>query len=138
MPIRPEMKERYPKGGQMPGKHPRSCAVPICPNLVYLGSYCDEHRKQYRKQTDHRPSSSKRGYGANWRKKRDAYLRSHRICEEPGCEDPACVVDHIKPMAEGGIDHESNYQAFCRRHHSRKTAKHDGGFGNRRRKHHVE
>ncbi|MGH6967549.1 MAG: HNH endonuclease [Stellaceae bacterium] len=79
-----------------------------------------------------RPPSSQRGYGAAWRAKRDAYLAAHPWCELAGCGKPATHVDHRVALASGGADDASNYQALCHGHHSSKTARHDGGFGNAR------
>jgi 5-methylcytosine-specific restriction protein A len=66
------------------------------------------------------------------------YLCEHPLCVE--CERKgklvgANVVDHISPH-KGQDDpqfwDERNLQALCPSCHSRKTAQHDGGFGNRR------
>ena len=47
--------------------------------------------------------------------------------------DVAVDVDHIIPMARGGerLD-PNNLQPLCKRHHSQKTAREDGGMGHRR------
>jgi 5-methylcytosine-specific restriction protein A len=37
------------------------------------------------------------------------------------CGAPAKDVDHIIPVAEGGRNHDSNYQVLCREHHDAKT-----------------
>lgn len=42
-------------------------------------------------------------------------------------------ADHITPKRDGGLDDVSNLQGTCHSCHSRKTAAHDGGFGNPRR-----
>lgn len=78
-----------------------------------------------------------RWYGHRWRKLRDAYLATHPLCEcdDPDCRRPAQVVDHRKP--HNGNDELlfawTNLQAMTKACHDRKTATHDGGFGNPRR-----
>lgn len=61
---------------------------------------------------------------------------------QPLCADPFGVhsregiavagtqVDHITPRSAGGLDSFENLQNLCASCHSRKTALHDGGFGN--------
>lgn len=57
------------------------------------------------------------------------YLRRHPACME--CDTIAAVIDHIKPVNQGGsIWDENNLQAMCKSCHDKKTAKEDGGFGN--------
>lgn len=95
-------------------------------------------RKQARqKQNDRkRLSSSQRGYNARWRKARKAYLKQNPLCvacKSIGVITEATVVDHIKPH-KGDQElfwDRSNWQSLCKRCHDRKTAKYDGGFGNR-------
>jgi len=79
-----------------------------------------------------RPSSTARGYDAAWRVLRDAYLASNPICQFLGCGLPATDVDHIISKRVGGADDPTNLQSLCHRHHSAKTARTDGGFGNPR------
>jgi len=63
---------------------------------------------------------------------RAAYLATHPLCE-CGCGHVATVVDHRTP--HGGDDALlyawDNLQAMTKACHDRKTATHDGGFGNR-------
>lgn len=81
------------------------------------------------RQTAKRPSTSARGYGADWKALRAKHLRSHPFCVE--CGVVADTVDHI--IAHRGDDRlrldPSNLRSFCRTHHSRKTVRQDGGFG---------
>ena len=79
--------------------------------------------------TPHRASAAKRGYGRRWRKLRLIILRRDPICMSSGCERPSEEVDHIVPRAQGGADSGANLQGLCKTHHSRKTAREDGGFG---------
>jgi 5-methylcytosine-specific restriction protein A len=76
-------------------------------------------------------------YGSTvWRELRATVLRdAGYICATPGCVRRAAVVDHRIPH-HGDNDlffSRDNLQPFCKRCHDQKTARHDGGFGNRRR-----
>ncbi|OKH70803.1 HNH endonuclease [Mycobacterium sp. SWH-M1] len=63
---------------------------------------------------------------------RDAYKRSHPVCEVPGCRRPVHDVDHIKPLAEGGSRWDpANWQSLCAIHHAAKTSE-DALRGKRR------
>lgn len=42
-------------------------------------------------------------------------------CEQDGVVAEATEWDHIIPLSEGGIDHESNLQGLCREHHVAKS-----------------
>ena len=72
-------------------------------------------------------------YGGKWRAARKAHLAEHRECVT--CGDPANVVDHVIPIeTDPSLQWEpSNWQSLCTTCHNRKTAKQDGGFGNRKR-----
>ncbi|HEV2294566.1 MAG TPA: HNH endonuclease signature motif containing protein [Tepidisphaeraceae bacterium] len=76
-----------------------------------------------------RPSSTDRGYDSVWRRFRAAYLARHPLCcfaDDPRhrheCELSASVVDHIKPLSQGGarLD-ESNVRSVCALAHQRLT-----------------
>lgn len=55
-----------------------------------------------------------------WRRFRLDFLAENPFCK---CKRPATVVDHIKPIREGGeIWDLSNLQAMCKYCHNRKTA----------------
>jgi 5-methylcytosine-specific restriction enzyme A len=89
-----------------------------------VGSYADRRLA--------RPSPS-RVYGWRWQKLRLAYLAQHPLCEcEERCGHPATVVDHKTPHnGDAALLYDwSNLQAMTKRCHDRKTAAHDGGFGN--------
>lgn len=70
-----------------------------------------------------------------WRKARVMFLDEHPLCVEcrkEGRVSAATVVDHIQPHHG---DYElfwsvDNWQALCATHHSSKTARRDGGYGN--------
>lgn len=65
-----------------------------------------------------RGSSSKRGYGAKWRRLRLVVLSEEPYCR--ACQSPAEEVDHIVPKPLG-TDVRDNLQALCKRCHSSKT-----------------
>lgn len=83
-----------------------------------------------------RGSAASRGYDATWRRLRAWFLARNPLCIEchaHGRTTAAKHVDHVVAIAEGGgrLDPD-NLQALCAACHSRKTATHDGAFGNRR------
>jgi len=102
----------------------RACSV--------CGALSDAKRCEAHRPTDDRPSAAKRGYGAVWAKIRALYLRTHPTCEELGCEAPATDVDHLDGRGPSGDNSDANLAALCHSHHSRKTAKRNGGFGRSR------
>ena len=83
------------------------------------------NRKSYERW---RGSSASRGYDAQWRKYRKAFLEAHPLCAACALQatlTPAEHVDHIVPVT-GPADplfwDESNHQGLCASCHSRKTA----------------
>ena len=86
---------------------------------------------------DNRPSSSKRGYGARWRRIRHNHLSGEPLCREcdkKGITTLANQVDHIIPH-KGNMKlfyDPENLQSLCTPCHSRKTATEDGGFGHKK------
>jgi 5-methylcytosine-specific restriction protein A len=76
-----------------------------------------------------RPSAARRGYDADWRRFRAAFLGSHPQCSHPACCEPATEVDHIRSVRERPdlrLD-PGNVRALCKPHHSARTAR-DQGF----------
>lgn len=121
----------------MPTAAPRPCTYPGCGVLVRTaGSRCEAHK--VRAQPEPRPrSSTQQGYGYKWQKARAVFLADNPLCVECMKQHPprytrATVVDHIVPHS-GDKDlfwRRSNWQALCKQHHDRKTARENGGFGN--------
>lgn len=112
----------------MPKRAGRPCSYPGCPNLVHEAgrTYCPEHHKQrQREYNQKRGSPASRGYDAEWRRTRAAFLEVHPTC---ACGRPATDVDHIVPKERGGTDDWSNLEALCHSCHSRKTATEHGGW----------
>ena len=119
----------------MPMKPLRTCSKPGCPNLTSQGSYCEQHKKQDRKEQDsRRGSAAERGYDGRWQKARLLYLKQHPLCVHCQTESTtraATVVDHVVPH-KGDKQlfwDENNWQALCKRCHDVKTASEDGGYG---------
>jgi 5-methylcytosine-specific restriction protein A len=113
-------------------RRPGVCTLPGCPALVDGPGRCARHRDKATRSPDIRPSSSDRGYGADWRSARKRYITANPTCEVPGCGKPATDVDHrdgAGPYGAGG-NATHNLMSMCHGCHSRKTAKVDGGFGN--------
>jgi 5-methylcytosine-specific restriction protein A len=120
----------------MPVKLLRPCNQPGCPELTGDG-YCPEHKKAKAQKYDKdRGSASERGYNSRWAAYSRLYRKKNPLCVECLKEDRITGsqhVDHI--IAVKGKDDPlfwdpKNHQALCQPHHSSKTAKEDGGFGN--------
>lgn len=114
----------------MPTQPLSLCAVTGCPTLVPYGR-CSEHAKQGRREADRRrPNGYQRGYTRQWAEFSKDYLIRHPWCTV--CGERATDVDHIDGSGRNGprAYDERNLQALCHPHHSSKTARHDGGFGN--------
>jgi len=70
-------------------------------------------------------------YGRKWSKYRLKFLSEHPLC---ACGAKATVVDHIVPWKndiESLFWEPTNHRPNCKRCHDQKTAKFDGGFGNK-------
>ena len=105
----------------MPRKPKKPCAYPGCPKLTD-GLYCEEHKKitnQLYEKYGRKYKRSER-YGSAWQKVRTRYVKLHPFCElcfEEGYIGHADIVHHIKPLAEGGTNDESNLMSVCFHHH---------------------
>lgn len=81
-----------------------------------------------------RDAAIARNYDTQWRALRAAHRRDHPRCIVCGVERRDNHVDHVR--AHRGDDalrlDPRNLQTLCKQHHSGKTAKRDGGFGNER------
>ena len=125
----------------MPIRPPKMCAHPGC-GKVTTEKYCERHRdtqKKIKAEADkNRESAYRRGYDKRWQRTSKQYLREHPfcvMCQKEGILKSATEVDHVIPH-RGNIElfwDESNWQGLCHKHHSGKTAKEDGGFGNKAR-----
>ena len=110
----------------MPRKAKRPCRFRGCPRLTDSTSgYCPEHEKiQVRAYDKARAFEHNKNYGYQWRKLRKRFLDAHPLCEQcqfQGRYTLATEVHHIKPLADGGNNDESNLMALCKSCHSRIT-----------------
>ena len=111
------------------------CRHPGCGKLLDVTGYCEAHAKLHQQQSDaQRGTAHQRGYNRRWQKARITYLGRHPLCkhcEAAGLVVAATEVDHIIPhkLDQGLFWDSGNWQALCKRCHSQKTAREDGGFG---------
>lgn len=118
----------------MAPRHP--CTVPRCANTTADGGRCPVHQ---------RPSSSARGYTAEWARysrgwlhrfpwcgmRQDGQLYAvHSRCVQLGHRTPATCTDHIVSQTDGGAHMvDTNHQSLCGPCNSRKNIALEGGFG---------
>lgn len=79
-----------------------------------------------------RKKTAARGYGAQWRRLRAMVLRREPLCRRCTADGRlvgADVVDHVRPLSQGGTNAMDNLQPLCKRCHDNKTSTEDGGFG---------
>lgn len=116
----------------MPWRPKRVCTWPGCRRLV-AGRRCPEHDGLAERLADRRrPSAARRGYTRRWARYARAYLAEHPVCVR--CGRASEQVDHVRAVTgpeDEGFWNEANHQALCRRCHSSKTAREDGGFRGR-------
>lgn len=111
----------------MPWSARRPCRKPGCARLAVRGKvYCKGHAEnEYDRQ---RGTAAERGYDANWREARAAFLAANPLCAEcrrNGKLEPATRADHIIPHRGDKqlFWNESNWQGLCERCHNRKTGR---------------
>lgn len=79
------------------------------------------------KQIWGRPEDQRIYKSARWRRVREIVLSEDPYCKEckrNGKRTPATIVDHIKPIREGGeVWDGDNLQGLCQSCHNKKTAK---------------
>lgn len=112
----------------MPYAPPR---IHTCGRIVPAGQPCPDCTAARNKIKDKgRPTARSRGYTSEWEKARAAFLAEYPRCIQ--CPEPATYVDHDPPHKGdmAAFWNKSTWFPMCRRCHSRKTAAHDGGFGN--------
>ena len=124
----------------MPTAALRPCTHPGCGVLV-VGGRCALHERARQHDVDaRRESSTKRGYTSRWQKARATFLREHPLCQCEECQEgklrvrAAITVDHIVPHRgdQQLFWDTNNWQSMAKTCHDKKTAREDGGFGNRR------
>lgn len=110
------------------------CKKVGCNKLTTTGN-CEDHPKQvYDRQ---RGTSAERGYDHIWRRERKKFLKQNPLCIDcyaVGKLIEATDVDHEIPHRGDKklFWDKDNWRARCHSHHSRKTAREDGGFGNKK------
>ncbi|TPM36631.1 HNH endonuclease [Mesorhizobium sp. B2-3-5] len=114
----------------MPSAPDRLCS---CGKRVRYGYICACQVARRQAAEEKRQTSRQRGYSKKWDVEARAFLSLpvNRLCA-CGCGRTAQMVDHIIPHRGNPqlMWDRSNWQAMTTACHSRKTAKHDGGFGN--------
>lgn len=116
------------------------CKYAGCNKLIDIAGYCEKHKEAQKKiisqKKNNRNVDYLKLYNYQWKKVRSLFLKENPLCVICLNENkitPANVVDHIKPH-KGDINlfwNQGNYQALCKSCHDYKTAKEDGGFGNK-------
>lgn len=115
----------------MPRRNLAPCTEPGCPELT-RNNKCTTHQP-----ADNRPTSSERGYDADWRRDRKRYLTAFPICAL--CGRPSQVPDHwptsrVELIAAGVTDPDAwhRLRPLCTPCHNSETAVHQPGGWNRR------
>lgn len=98
--------------------HP--CNKPGC-GALSSERFCPKHRKAGWQDYDKaRGTNTQRGYGANWKKIRDAHLREHPLCEHCmrlGIIKQADMVHHKDGNQFNNKD--SNHESLCNACHEK-------------------
>lgn len=117
----------------MPSRPRKPCTNPGCSELVANGR-CATHARQAEQI---RGSSSERGYGTRWARRRADYIYRHPWCVL--CGRPSKVPDHYpvsrKDLVDRGEtdpDADRHLRPLCSPCHSSETAKHQPGGWNAR------
>ena len=103
----------------MPKKPKRPCRYSGCANLTDSKTgYCEEHRKLMERHYEKfaRGYNQKERYGNSWKKIRDRYISAHPLCEAClglGRATVATLVHHVRPIADGGTNDDSNLKSLC-------------------------
>lgn len=107
----------------MPYAAPKPCGHAGCGVLVRGGgSRCSKHAHEAWVK---RPEATKRVTGRRLQRMRNELFTADPLCAEcqrAGRVTLASLRDHIKPLAEGGLDELSNTQGLCTDCHDAKTA----------------
>ena len=105
----------------------RSCLYPRCRNLAAPGgTYCDPHYLPRARVKDRAHTARRKAAGGNGAARR---LRSWVNTQGEACcgrclqlfAASALDVDHLVPLADGGMDVESNVWPLCKECHISKT-----------------
>ena len=101
------------------------CAEAGCSEITE-GERCPSHTHSggFRSTRTRGMTTTERGYGWRWQKRREAILNREplcRPCKQAGRVTPATEVDHIVPKAQGGTDHPDNLEPICHDCHEAKS-----------------
>lgn len=100
----------------MPWRPQHYCSTPGCGNLT-PGGKCATHRAAAQKARKERETW--RDYSPQWKALRAKILRLEPNCRF--CGEKATVVDHIKPLKDGGTHDPGNLRPLCKPCHDRRT-----------------
>ena len=115
----------------MPRSAPTPCRYPGCSAVLAVPGYCETHRSVIHRDYGRKRRSFDAEVGfyqsREWRAVRAAHLTTHPLCvacEAAGRVVPAKVVDHVKPIKEGGARFDAaNLQSLCVSCHNAKSAR---------------
>lgn len=105
----------------MPTKPLPNCVVPQCPYSAVSKGRCVVHAQQAWSRTEQVP----RIRGGRLQRLRGRLFSKQPLCVKCLEQDRitlATIRDHVVPLAEGGVDDETNEQALCRECSDAKTA----------------
>jgi 5-methylcytosine-specific restriction enzyme A len=119
----------------MPWAPKRPCGHIGCGALTD-GSRCEAHRKQEAREYDksRQQDPYRKIYSSRrWRAVRMAHLQAEplcRSCKAEGRVAAATIVDHVKPMKQGGAPFDdANLQGLCSPCHSAKSIREGSRYG---------
>lgn len=116
------------------------CLQSGCPHPASSRGRCDQHARAKARAIDRRrPNSRDRGHTPQWAAFRRRYLAENPWCActaddchgTQECTRDAHDLDHLDGTGRTGPNayEPTNLQGLCKSCHSRKTVRHDGGFG---------
>lgn len=98
----------------MPGYAVKVCTYTGCNTLVRNGSgRCSKHPA---KPWVHSTDAPKRMSGRHLQNARERLFRANPLCVECAAQGKVKLAtqrDHVVPLAEGGVDDDSNVQGLC-------------------------
>ena len=102
----------------------RLCSYPRCRNA----RPCPQHQRK----KDTKTAAERKFYGSGaWKRLRAQHLSSEPLCRECASEGkltPGRVVDHIRPIRQGGDPfNPAGLQTMCDMHHAKKRQKESRG-----------
>lgn len=109
----------------MPQRAPTICRHPGCSTKVTgkaTARYCEQHKPKWVPWGAHQRRTIK---GAAYDAARKSLFERQPLCvlcERAGRVSLATIRDHTIPLAQGGVDEESNTQALCKECHDIKSA----------------